>query len=174
VLPPNTNAEKFEEYVRRAADIVGQGNVTIISDRSELTKYSYLDPSKCSDMFWIMEKDYFLCSAVVAPTRVPDVQALMKLANEFDIPVWPFSIGRNLGYGAAAPRVRGSVGLDMGRNMKKILKVDVDGAYAVVEPGVIYFDLAKYLVCISNCAPGDVGDCFVRVGRQQSSRQSVA
>ena len=38
--------------------------------------------------------------------------------------------------GAAAPRVRGSVGLDMGRNMKKILKVDVEGAYALVEPGV--------------------------------------
>lgn len=86
VLPPNTNAEKFEEYVRRAADIVGQGNVTIVSDRSELTKYSYLDPSKCSDMFWIMENDYFLCSAVVAPTSVPDVQALMTLANEFDTP----------------------------------------------------------------------------------------
>ena len=32
--------------------------------------------------------------------------------------------------------------------MKKILKVDVDGAYAVVEPGVTYFDLAKYLVCV--------------------------
>lgn len=52
-------------------------------------------------------------------------------------------MGRNLGYGGAAPRVPGSIGLDMGRNMNKILKVDVDGAYALVEPGVTFFDLRK-------------------------------
>ena len=74
------------------------------------------------------------------------MQALMRLVNEFEIPVWPLSIGRNLGYGAAAPRIRGSVGLDMGRHMKKILKVDVEGAYALVEPGVTFLDLHKYLV----------------------------
>jgi FAD/FMN-containing dehydrogenase len=36
--------------------------------------------------------------------------------------------------------------MDMGRNMNKILNVDVDGAYALVEPGVTYFDLHDYLV----------------------------
>lgn len=146
VLPPDTNEEKFNDYCSRAAAIVGNDNVTVVSDRSELTKYDYLNPSKCADMYWILDNDYFVCSAVVAPSSVPEVQALMKLANEFEIPVWPFSIGRNLGYGGAAPRVRGSVGIDMGRNMNKILKVDVEGAYALVEPGVTYFDLAKYLV----------------------------
>jgi hypothetical protein len=105
VLPPNTNADKFEEYVRRAADIVGRDNVTIISDHSELTKYSYLDPSKCSDMFWIMEKDYFLCSAVVAPTCVPDVQALMKLANEFDIPCGHSALVETLGMELLRPEL---------------------------------------------------------------------
>ena len=84
VLPPDTNAEKFEDYVRRAADIVGRDNVTIVSDRNELSRYSYHTPSKASDVFWIMENDYFLCSAVVAPNSVPEVQALMKLANEFE------------------------------------------------------------------------------------------
>jgi hypothetical protein len=42
--------------------------------------------------------------------------------------------------------VPGSIGLDMGRNMNKILDVNVDGAYAVVEPGVTFFDLHDYLV----------------------------
>jgi FAD/FMN-containing dehydrogenase len=40
-----------------------------------------------------------------------------------------------------APRVPGSVGLDLGRHMNKVLDVDVDGAYALVEPGVTFADL---------------------------------
>lgn len=97
-------------------------------------------------MFHIIGKEYFVASAVVAPRAVPEVQSIMRLCNDFEIPVWPFSIGRNVGYGGAAPRVPGSVGLDMGRNMNKILKVDVDGAYALIEPGVTFFDLHDYLV----------------------------
>jgi len=34
----------------------------------------------------------------------------------------------------------------MGRHMNKVIKVDVDGAYAVVEPGVTFFDLHEYLM----------------------------
>lgn len=113
VLPPNTDAEKFRDYIYRASKIVGEKNVTIISKSSELDRYDYLDPAKASDMFYLCDKDYFVCSAVVAPTGVDDVQALTRLANEFDIPIWPFSVGRNLGYGGAAPRVPGSVGIDM-------------------------------------------------------------
>ena len=39
----------------------------------------------------------------------------------------------------------GSVGLDLGRHMNKILDVDVDGAYALVEPGVTFANLHTYL-----------------------------
>ena len=145
-LPPGTSASKFHEYAVRVADIVGQENITIVSDPSELSRYEYLKPSKASDMFYLMDNDYFVCSAVVAPRDVPEVQALMKMANEFEIPVWPFSVGRNLGYGGAAPRVPGSVGLDMGRHMNKVLKVDVEGAYALVEPGVVSNTLQPCLV----------------------------
>lgn len=97
-------------------------------------------------MYHITEKEYFVSSAVVAPRNVGEVQAIMKLCNEFEIPVWPFSIGRNVGYGGAAPRVPGSIGLDMGRNMNKVLEVNEDGAYAVLEPGVTFLDLHNYLV----------------------------
>lgn len=146
VLPPGTSSEKFKEFTIRAAELCGSENVTIITDPKELTKESYLDPSKAHDMFHVLGKEYFVSSAVIAPRNVPDVQAIMRLCNEFEIPVWPFSIGRNVGYGGAAPRVPGSIGLDMGRNMNKILDVNVDGAYALVEPGVTFFDLHEYLV----------------------------
>lgn len=146
ILPPGISSSVFKEFTLKLADAVGQQNVTVISDPSELSQESYLDPSKAHDMFHVLEKQYFVSSAVVAPRNVPDVQAVVRLCNEYEIPVWPFSIGRNVGYGGAAPRVPGSLGMDLGRHMNKVLNVDVDGAYALVEPGVTYFDLHNYLV----------------------------
>ena len=70
----------------------------------------------------------------------------MRICNEFEIPVWPFSTGRNVGYGGTAPRAPGSIGTEMDRHMNKILSVDVEGAYALVEPGVNFFDLHDCLV----------------------------
>ena len=145
-LPPRTSSVKFKQFTKRVAEICGEENITIITDASELTRDTYQVPSKVHDMFHILEKDYFVASATVAPRNVPDVQAIMQLCNEFEIPVWPFSIGRNVAYGGAAPRVPGTVCLDIGRNMNKILKVDVEGAYALVEPGVTFTDLYDYLV----------------------------
>lgn len=145
-LPPGTDSAKFKQFTKRIAEICGEGNITIITDVSELTKDTYQMPSKAHDMFHILEKDYFVASATVAPRNVADVQAIMRLCNEFEVPVWPFSIGRNVAYGGAAPRVPGSICIDLGRHMNKILKVDVEGAYALIEPGVTFTDLYDYLV----------------------------
>lgn len=48
-------------------------------------------------MYHVFDKDHFVASAVVAPRNVPDLQSIMRKANEYKIPVWPFSIGRNVG-----------------------------------------------------------------------------
>ncbi|KAJ1325386.1 vanillyl-alcohol oxidase [Microdochium nivale] len=145
-LPPNTLLDKFSEFVELIHGICGRENVEVIARPEQLSKNDYLDPSKAHDMYHVLGKDYFVASAVVAPRDVTEVQRVVRLCNVFDIPLWPFSIGRNVGYGGAAPRVPGSIGLDLGKNMNKILKVDVDGAYALVEPGVTYIDLHNYLV----------------------------
>ena len=50
-------------------------------------------------------------------------------------------MGRNVGYGGAAPRVPGSVVVDLGRRMNRILDIDGDNASCIVEPGVSYFAL---------------------------------
>jgi FAD/FMN-containing dehydrogenase len=146
VLPPGIDSQTFKQLTQRLGEAIGHENVTVISKDEQLHQESYLDPSKIHDMFHILDKQYFLSSAVIAPRNVPDVQAVMRLCNEFEVPVWPFSIGRNVGYGGAGPRVPGSLGMDMGRHMNKILDVNVDGAYALVEPGVTFFDLHDYLV----------------------------
>jgi 4-cresol dehydrogenase (hydroxylating) flavoprotein subunit len=79
----------------------------------------------------------------VAPANVEEVQAIVRIANQFKVPLWPISRGKNFGYGGAAPVVKGSVVLDLSR-MKKI-EVDVENGTVLVEPGVGFFDLYDYL-----------------------------
>ena len=83
-------------------------------------------------------------SAAVAPTTVEQVQAVVRIANAHRIPLWAISTGRNLGYGGSAPAYSGSVVVDLKR-MNRILEVNDKTHYAVVEPGVSYFDLYRYI-----------------------------
>ena len=82
--------------------------------------------------------------AAVAPASREEVQAIVRLANEHRVPLWPVGRGKNLGYGGTSTVVPGTVVLDMGR-MNRILEVDEKHAYCVIEPGVGFFDLYNYL-----------------------------
>jgi 4-cresol dehydrogenase (hydroxylating) len=89
------------------------------------------------------ETDEFIGGGFVAPASVEEVQAVVRVANQYKLPIWPISTGKNLAYGGAAPLMPGTVMLDLKR-MDRILEVNEDLAYAVVEPGVNFFDLDKY------------------------------
>ncbi|KAK3328211.1 putative D-lactate dehydrogenase [Cercophora scortea] len=145
-LPPGLDQAKFQSFLSRAWDICGTENVDVISPTTELKDGHYMDPCKAHDMHAVYERDYFVASAVLFPRNVPEVQQLVRLANEFVVPIWPFSIGRNTGYGGTAPRVPGSVGIDLGKHMNKVIEVNEEGAFALVEPGVTYFSLYEHLV----------------------------
>jgi 4-cresol dehydrogenase (hydroxylating) len=83
--------------------------------------------------------------AVVFPTTVEDVAIVVRIANEFLVPIWPVSRGRNWGYGSATPAVENTVILHLER-MNRILEVNEDLAYAVIEPGVTYRQLKEHLL----------------------------
>ena len=93
------------------------------------------------DAYHIVEQEELVCSAVVYPGDTQEVQAIVRWANKHRIPIYPISMGRNIGYGGAAPRVPGSVVVDLGRRMSKVLKIDGGSASCMVEPGVSYFKL---------------------------------
>ena len=90
------------------------------------------------------EPEEKVASAAVAPDSAEQVQEIVRIANEFRIPLYPISTGRNSGYGGSAPVLSGSVVLDLKR-MNRILEVDERNAYALVEPGVSYFDLYRHI-----------------------------
>lgn len=134
VLPPNVSAQDFEKFISICCKAVGD-NVDVVSSTTQTVDGDYMKPNYTHDTYHIVEKDGFLASAVISPRNVAEVQAIVRAANEHKVPLWPISIGRNLGYGGAAPRVSGSAIVNMGRHMNKVLEVDVEGAYCLVEPG---------------------------------------
>src|SRR3954462_15760261 len=82
----------------------------------------------------------YAASAVLMPTTVEEIHAILAIANEARVPLWTHGQGRNNGYGGPAPRGRGSVIVSL-RNMKRVLEINEELGYAVVEPGVRWFDL---------------------------------
>ncbi|OGE53462.1 hypothetical protein PENARI_c007G11079 [Penicillium arizonense] len=145
-LPPATDQPTFKRFLTRVAEVVGRENIQVVTSKDELEDGSYHNQPYTHDPHHILDQDHFVASAVVCPRSVPEVQDLVKLANEFNVPIWPVSIGRNSGYGGAAPRLRGSIVVNLGKHIRRILEVNVEGAYAVVEPGVTFADLHQYLV----------------------------
>jgi 4-cresol dehydrogenase (hydroxylating) len=136
MLPPGVNAKDFSDALKQFEEAVGKEWVFTSDDDVALYRDAY-------SPFW-GEPEERVASAAVAPYTVEQVQAVMKAANEYKIPVYPISTGKNLGYGGSAPNLSGSVVLDLKR-MNRILDVSERNHSALVEPGVSYFDLDRHI-----------------------------
>jgi glycolate oxidase len=111
-----------DELRNKLSDIVGSEN--IFYDDYNLDIYS---------------KDYtedfrFKPEVIVKPRTTQEVSQIIKLANEYVIPVYPRGGGTGLSGGALA--IFGGICLSM-ENFKKIIEIDDVNFQAVVEPGVI-------------------------------------
>jgi 4-cresol dehydrogenase (hydroxylating) flavoprotein subunit len=133
-LPPRISPAQFASAVKAFEGVVSKDWV-MASDA---------DRDAYSDIYAPGPESEWPASAAVAPASADEVQAIVRLANEHKTPLWPISRGKNLGYGANAPRMPGSIVLDLGR-MNKIIEVDPALGYCVIEPGVGFFDLYEHI-----------------------------
>jgi 4-cresol dehydrogenase (hydroxylating) len=74
-------------------------------------------------------------TAVLYPESSADVQALVRMANEVRLPLYPISTGCNWGLGSKLPVRDGAALVDLSR-MDRIHEVNETHGYAVLEPGV--------------------------------------
>src|ERR1700712_3777428 len=125
VLPQRTSPAQFAAAVTAFEGVVGKDWV-MASDA---------DRDAYSDIYAPGSEEEWPASAAVAPASAEEGQAIVRLANQPRTPPWPISRGKNLGYGANAPRMPGSIVLDLGR-MNRILEMDPVLGYCVIEPGV--------------------------------------
>jgi FAD/FMN-containing dehydrogenase len=138
VLPPGVSQGDFDQAIKGLVQTLGKANVfTGEAIRDYVDPYEVLEVSEGRKV----------PSAAVTPTSLEALQAVLRIANRFSIPVWTFSRGKNIGYGGPAPRLPGSLAVDLHR-MNKIIEVNEKFAYAVVEPGVTFTDLYTY--CAAN------------------------
>jgi 4-cresol dehydrogenase (hydroxylating) len=130
VLPAGVSEGDVEKAIEAFVDLLGAD--AVMTDTEALREFR--------DPYAYKQSDEWDASAAVSPTTTEQVQAIVRIANEHGIPLWTIGQGRNNTYGGAAPRVRGSVIVNM-REMNQVLEVDEELCYAVVQPGVRWFDL---------------------------------
>jgi 4-cresol dehydrogenase (hydroxylating) len=130
----SVSEEAVEAAVKALVEALGAGSV--LDSEEDLIEYR--------DPYDYKGSDEYTGSAVVTPRSVEDVQAVVRIANQYGVPLWTFGQGRNNAYGGPAPRVKGSILLSF-REMNRVLEVNDDLAYALVEPGVRFFDLYDHL-----------------------------
>lgn len=133
-LPKGVSEKNFSAAIKKFREILGEASVLISAEH--LAPYT-------KTMMPVPDADH-TPSAALMPTTVEQIQKIVGICNEYKVPIWMISTGKNLGYGSAAPVERGQVVLDLKR-MNKIIEVDKDLAYALVEPGVTYQQLHDYI-----------------------------
>ena len=118
-----------ESVIRNLQGIAGSDNV--LTSKEDRLCYAYDATNQI-----------FLPDAVVFPSNVEDVSKVLKLANTERFYVTPRGAGTGLS-GGSIP-VSGGLVLSLER-MRRILRIDTENLIAVVEPGVVNFELQMEL-----------------------------
>lgn len=140
-----------EEILAKLKALVGPENVLTSDDK--LKEYSH---DEVTDPAY-----HHLPEVVVMAENTNQVAAVVKLANEFHFPVTPRGAGTGLACGAVP--IYGGVVLSL-EKMNKIIEINEDAMYAIVEPGVRTSDLQKAVDakgCLYAGDPCSGDSCFI-------------
>jgi 4-cresol dehydrogenase (hydroxylating) flavoprotein subunit len=133
-LPEGVDEARFRAALAKLREVVGDEWVIV----DELGLRSYWDHHSP------VPEDLRAPSAAVCPDGIDEIRAILAIANEHRLPLWTIGTGKNFAYGGPSPRRAGTIVLDL-RRMNRVLEVNEDLAYALVEPGVSYFQLYEHL-----------------------------
>lgn len=119
-----------ERVLQKLSSIVGEKNATAAPH----IRYAY-----SYDLSFVQPKmpDY-----VILVENVEQIQEVLRFANQEKIPVIPYTAGTNIG-GLTIPE-QGGILMDLKR-MNRILELDTEAHYVVIEPGVSHAQLAEEL-----------------------------
>ncbi len=133
-LPKGVTEEVFAKAIKEYRALLGDDRVR--TDPASLQSYMKI--------MYPESMDLHIPSAAMYPRTVKEIQAILAIANKYKTPLWTVSTGKNFGYGSAAPATRGQIVIDL-KTMDKIIHVDEELGYCLVEPGVTYYDIQKYI-----------------------------
>lgn len=119
-----------QKHIDTLKQIVGNNN--LLTSHEDLVTYSY-----DANTLWTSMPDI-----VVLPNNADQVSGILKLANEYEIPVTPRGGGTNVN-GGSIP-IKGGIVLSTSR-MNRIVEINKTNLNAIVEPGVILQDFNNAL-----------------------------
>ncbi|MBC8014742.1 MAG: FAD-binding protein [Sporomusaceae bacterium] len=119
-----------DSIIRQLQEILGAANV--IADKEKMEMYSR---DETSDKLW--EK---MPEVVIKPENAQQISEVVKLANREMIPITPRGGGSGLA-GGAVP-MHGGMVLSL-EKMNKIIEIDIENLFMVLEPGVTTGDVQK-------------------------------
>jgi 4-cresol dehydrogenase (hydroxylating) len=109
------------------------GENSVIADSEFLATYT---ESVCASQRQVV--------AVLMPGSTEEIQKIVATANAHKIPLYPISCGKQWGMGSRLPVKDGAAIVDLGR-MNRIIEVNAQYHYAVVEPGVTQRQLLDHI-----------------------------
>lgn len=139
-------------------------NTTILIKLQEIvgTSYVFTDEENLKKYGHDETEDYiFPPNVVVKPSSVEEIASIMKLANEFKIPVVP--IGGQTGLSGGALAIHGGIGLSMER-LNRIIEIDEKNLQVITEPAVITQVLRETVAekgLFYPVDPSSMGSCFI-------------
>lgn len=119
-----------EKIIDELKKIVGENNVVL--DEEKLEVYSH---DEVPEVEW-----YRMPEVVIKPENAQQISEVMKLANREMVPVTPRGAGTGLSTGAVP--MHGGIVLSV-EKMNKILELDKENMFMVVEPGVTTGEIQK-------------------------------
>lgn len=124
---------EIANIAKKIEEIVGRENLS--TEFTERFCYS-------RDFSFIDVEAEIMPDVIVWPTSVEQVTQIVKLANQFKIPVVPRGAGTGE-HGGAMP-IKGGILLDFTK-MNKILEIDEENMTCLVEPGIVGDNLSRVL-----------------------------
>jgi glycolate oxidase len=122
--------EKHNEILKELIKIVGEKFVS--DDMATLYVYGAVPT----------EHDFYLPEMVVLPKTTEELSESIKIANKYKVPIQVVVSANNTG--AVHHLLTGGILIDL-RRMNRILEVNEDSMYTLIEPGVTWADLWRYL-----------------------------
>lgn len=94
ILPPGVDDATLSAFFDDVANLIGEINISRDPSHGSLPgtngEQNYGDP-------WAMVRNH-TPSGAVRPSTVEEVQHVLKVANQYSVPLWTISRGKNLGY----------------------------------------------------------------------------
>ncbi len=121
----------YNDAIRVFRELLGEANVK--TEPSEISEYEVAT-------FPTEQR----VPVVLFPRSTQEVSEIVRAANQYKVPIYPISRGRNWGLGSRVPVKNGNCIVDLCR-MDEIVEFDERLSYITVRPGTTFRQVADYL-----------------------------